>query len=256
MPLHLFKKAAGFAAIALPLSIMAVAPAHAADDSLSNAQQKQVETMIENYLMDHPDVLLKALQNVQTWQMAEKTRLQDEAIAPVWKALTSKDSTAPSVGATNAPVTVVEFFDYQCGYCKRAFDDVMAMADDDTQKIRTVFLELPILTPESLVAAKAALAAQKQGKYLELHRAMMGSRGKLTDDRIDELAAGAGIDVAKMRKDMNGDDIRQELSRNAAMAKSIGVNGTPAFLINGTLVAGADMERVKSLVDAGLEKES
>ncbi len=256
MPLHIFKKAAGFAAIALPLSLMAMTPARAADDSLSNAQQKQVETMIESYLMDHPDVLLKALQNVQTWQMAEKTRLQDKAIAPVWKALTAKDANVPSVGAANAPVTVVEFFDYQCGYCKRAFDDVMAMADDDTQKIRTVFLELPILTPESLVAAKAALAAQKQGKYLELHRAMMGSRGKLTDDRINELAAGAGIDVAQMRKDMNGDDVRQELSRNAAMAKSIGVNGTPAFLINGTLVSGADMERVQSLVDAGLAKDS
>ncbi|AUG53269.1 thioredoxin domain-containing protein [Thalassospira marina] len=256
MPLHILKKTAGFAAIVLPLSMMAMAPAHASDDNLSDAQQKQVESMIENYLMDHPDVLLKALQNVQTWQMAEKTRMQDEAIAPVWQELTSKDATAPSVGAAEAPVTVVEFFDYQCGYCKRAFDDVMAMADDDTQKIRTVFLELPILTPESLVAAKAALAAQKQGKYLELHRAMMGSRGKLSNDRIDELAAGAGVDVALMRKDMEGDDIRKELARNAAMAKSIGVNGTPAFLINGTLVPGADMERVQSLVDAGLEKNS
>jgi protein-disulfide isomerase len=132
----------------------------------------------------------------------------------------------------------------------------MAMADDDTQKIRTVFLELPILSEESVVAARAALAAQKQGKYLELHRAMMGSRGKLTNDRIDELAAGAGVDVAQMRKDMDSDDVRKELSRNSAMAKSIGINGTPAFLINGTLVPGADMERVKSLVDAGLAKDS
>ncbi|OSQ37182.1 DsbA family protein [Thalassospira mesophila] len=256
MALYILKKAAGCVAIALPLAMMTLSPAHAASDSLSSAQQKQVESMIEGYLMDHPDVLMQALQNVQTWQMSEQTRRQDEAIAPVWKALAGKDSIAPSVGSADAPVTVVEFFDYQCGYCKRAFDDVMAMADDDTRKIRTIFLELPILTPESVVAARAALAAQKQGKYLELHRAMMGSRGKLSNDRIDELAAGAGIDVAQMHKDMDSDDVKKELSRNSGMAKAIGVNGTPAFLINGTLVPGADMERVKSLVDAGLEKDS
>jgi protein-disulfide isomerase len=256
MTLHILKKAAGCAAIALPLAMMTLSPARADDAPLSPAQQKQVESMIEGYLLKHPDILMKAIQNVQAWQMSEQSRRQEEAIAPVWNALASKDSAAPSVGAANAPVTVVEFFDYQCGYCKRAFDDVMAMADDDTQKIRTVFLELPILSEESVVAARAALAAQKQGKYLELHRAMMGSRGKLTNDRIDELAAGAGVDVAQMRKDMDSDDVRKELSHNSAMAKSIGINGTPAFLINGTLVPGADMERVKSLVDAGLAKDS
>jgi protein-disulfide isomerase len=257
MALHILKKATVCCAVALPLTMTSLAstPARAADD-LSPAQQKQVESMIEGYLMDHPDVLLRALQNVQTWQMSEQTRRQDEAIAPVWQALSTKDPIAPSVGSADAPVTVVEFFDYQCGYCKRAFDDVMAMADDDTQKIRTIFLELPILTPESVVAARAALAAHKQGKYLELHRAMMGSRGQLTNDRIDELAAGAGLDIAQMHKDMDSDDVKKELSRNSAMAKSIGVNGTPAFLINGTLVPGADMERVKSLVDAGLSKDS
>ena len=182
-------------------------------------------------------------------------RQQAEAIEPVWDALVA-DSSVPSVGPLDAPVTVIEFFDYHCGYCKRAFDGVKELAENSDGKIRTMFVEFPILREESADAARAALAAAKQGKYMEIHAAFMENRGILDEAQINTLAKDAGVDVDQMRKDMQSPEINGMLQQYAAMARSIGVNGTPAFLINGQMVSGADMERVNALVKAGLEQAS
>lgn len=247
------KRFLGSSAIA---ATMLLSPSLAqADDSLSTAEKAEIESMFEEYLLKNPDVLLRAIQNVQMWQTAEKARQQSEAIAPVWDALVA-DSQVPSVGPVNAPVTIIEFFDYHCGYCKRAFDGVMDIAEQNDGKVRTIFVEFPILREESADAARAALAAAKQNKYMEIHKAFMNNRGVLDAERINDLAAGAGLDVDKMRADMQSPEINGMLSQYSAMAHSVGISGTPAFLINGTLVSGADMERVNSLVNAGLESAS
>jgi len=231
------------------------APLAQADEMLSAGQKAEVESVIEDYLMKNPDVLLRAIQNVQVWQTAEQARQQSESITPVWDALVA-DSSVPSIGPVDAPVTVIEFFDYHCGYCKRAFDGVMEIAKEHDGKVRTIFVELPILREESAHAARAALAAAKQGKYMEVHEAFMRNRGLLEEERINDLAAAAGVDVAKMREDMKAPEINGMLAQYSAMANSIGISGTPAFLINGTVVSGADMDRVNSLVEAGLEDAS
>lgn len=256
MASHLFKRMAGAAAIILPTAFFAVSPALAQDSgALSPTQQKEVDNRIENYLMSHPEVLLRAIRNVQSWQASEQARQQAEAIKPVWDKIMA-DDTLPSVGPAHAPVTVVEFFDYQCGYCKKAFGEMKDLVDNSKGKIRAIYIEFPILTPQSGTSARAALAAARQGKYIEAHRAFMGSRGVLTDDRIDEIAANAGIDVKQMRKDMDDSALGRALAENADMARAIGINGTPAFLINGKLVPGADMQRVEELVQDGLKKAS
>lgn len=242
-------------ATALGATMMFGAQAAVADEALSADQKAEIETVIEKYLIENPDVLLRAIQNVQVWQATEKAREQSEAITPVWDALVA-DSTVPSIGPIDAPVTVIEFFDYHCGYCKRAFEGVMDIAEEHDGKVRTIFVEFPILREESAHAARAALAAAKQGKYMEVHEAFMNNRGLLDATRIDELAATAGVDVAKMREDMKSPEINGMLAQYSAMARSIGVSGTPAFLVNGSLVSGADMERVEGLVEAGLEKAS
>ncbi|NIZ03413.1 DsbA family protein [Thalassospira lucentensis] len=230
-------------------------PSAQADEQFSAAQKAEIDGIIEEYLIKNPDVLLRAIQNVQSWQAAEKSRQQSEAITPVWDALVA-DSSVPSVGPADAPVTVIEFFDYHCGYCKRALDGVMEIAENSDGKVRTIFVEFPILREESATAARAALAASKQGKYLEVHQAFMGNRGLLDEERINELAEAAGVDVDQMNADMKSPEINGMLAQYSAMARSVGISGTPAFIINGTLVSGADMERVDSLVQAGLEKAS
>ncbi len=250
---HMIKRLLGGAAIMLSLGFAMGVPAQAAD--LSDAQKAEIEGVIEQYLMENPDVLLRAIQNVQVWQTTEQARQQAEAIQPVWDALVA-DSSVPSVGPLDAPVTVIEFFDYHCGYCKRAFDGVKELAENSDGKIRTMFVEFPILREESAIAARAALAAAKQGKYMEIHAAFMESRGVLDEAQINKLAEDAGVDVDQMRKDMQSPEINGMLQQYSAMARSIGVNGTPAFLINGQMVSGADMERVNALVKAGLEEAS
>lgn len=226
-----------------------------ADEALSDGQKAEIESLIEDYLLNNPEALLRALQNVQVWQATEKARQQAEAITPVWDALVA-DSSVPSVGPVDAPVTIIEFFDYHCGYCKQAFEGVMDIAEEYDGKVRTIFVEFPILREESATAARAALAADRQGKYMELHKAFMENRGLLDDTRIDELAAAAGVDVAKMREDMGAPEISGMIAQYTAMARSVGISGTPAFIINGTMVSGADMDRVNALVKSGLEEAS
>ncbi|OSQ46174.1 membrane protein [Thalassospira alkalitolerans] len=257
MTSQMIKRLLGSAAIMVSLGLAsgAASSAQAANDQISDTQKAQFESVIEQYLMENPDVLLRAIQNVQVWQTAEQARKNADAITPVWDALIA-DSSVPSVGPADAPVTVIEFFDYHCGYCKRAFDGVKDLAEQSDGKVRTLFVEFPILREESANAARAALAAAKQGKYMEVHSAFMESRGILDEGQINDLAADAGVDVDQMRKDMQSAEITGMLAQYSAMARSIGVNGTPAFLINGNMVSGADMERVNALVEAGLNEAS
>lgn len=243
------------AGTALGMSMLFGAHTAMAEDALSTDQKAEIEGVIEQYLLENPDVLLRAIQNVQTWQAAEQSRQQAEAIVPVWDALVA-DSSVPSIGPVDAPVTVIEFFDYHCGYCKRAFDGVKEIVENSDGKVRTLFIEFPILREESTLAARAALAAAKQGKYMETHEAFMTNRGLLDQDRINELAAGAGVDVDQMLEDMKAPEITGMIAQYSAMARAVGISGTPAFLINGTMVSGADMDRVNALVDAGLKDAS
>jgi len=243
------------AGTALGIGMLFGAQAAFAQDSLSAEQKTEIEGVIEQYLLDNPDVLLRAIQNVQSWQAAAQARQQAAAITPVWDALVA-DSSVPSVGPVDAPVTVIEFFDYHCGYCKRAFDGVKEIAENSDGKVRTIFVEFPILREESTLAARAALAAAKQDKYMEAHEAFMTNRGLLDQERINELAAGVGIDVEQMLEDMKSPEITGMLAQYSSMARAVGISGTPAFLINGTMVSGADMDRVNALVDAGLKDAS
>ncbi len=149
-----------------------------------------------------------------------------------------EDSDAPTIGNINGDITVYEFFDYRCPYCKRVAGDVMKLVDEDPG-IRVVFKEFPILGKDSAVAAKAALAAHKQGKYVAMHEMLMGHRGDFALDTLAELAVRAGIDADRMLKDMSSPDIAAHIRRNEALAVLLGIRGTPGFLIGRFLVPGA-----------------
>jgi len=149
-----------------------------------------------------------------------------------------EDPDAPTIGNVNGDITVYEFFDYRCPYCRRVAGDVMRLVDEDPG-IRVVFKEFPILGEDSVTAAKAALAAHKQGKYVAMHELLMGHRGNFAVDTLAELAVRAGVDADLMIKDMSSPDIAAHIQRNDDLAALLGIRGTPGFIIGRFLVPGA-----------------
>ncbi|HMY58656.1 MAG TPA: DsbA family protein, partial [Pseudomonadota bacterium] len=149
-----------------------------------------------------------------------------------------EDPDAPAIGNINGDITVYEFFDYRCPYCKRVAGDVMKLVAEDSG-IRVVFKEFPVLGEDSVTAAKAALATHKQGKYGAMHEILMEHRGEFALDTLAELADRAGIDADRMIKDMSSPEIAAQIQRNEVLAMLLGIRGTPGFLIGRFLVPGA-----------------
>ncbi len=238
------------------VAILALAPAGAAtaaEDGLSAKQKEEVEQVIESYLLENPDVIMQALEILRTRQkMAEEERLQSVLTSRADEIFRNEKD--PQTGAVDGDVVFVEFFDYQCPYCKRVMSTVFDIIKADG-KVRMVFKEFPILGSTSIFAAKAALASARQGKYLEFHRVLMEAPGRLTNDIILSIARNIGIDTDRLKKDMNDPEIAEIIQRNYDLADALGINGTPAFVIGKTLVPGlvsrSELERLISEARAG-----
>lgn len=210
-----------------------------AADSFSDAQKTEIEAVIHDYLLKHPEVVLQAMQELQARQDKEEKAQQAAALKDNRRALLANPDD-PVMGNPKGDVTVVEFFDYQCGYCKRVFPSLMDTVKADG-KVRVVMKELPVLGPASIVAARHALAAKMQGqaKYDAFHNTMMAARGPVTEDSIAAAAKTAGLDVAKLAADARRPEIEQQLRANMELASTLGISGTPAFVIGDTLIPGA-----------------
>ena len=158
------------------------------------------------------------------------------------------DPDSPVGGNPNGDVTIVEFFDYRCGVCKRVHDTVAELIKSDSN-LRRVYKEWPILGPESIFASRAALASRAQGKYLAFHDALMEHRGALTPEQIMRIAGSIGIDTKRLRADMKATGIDAIIRRNYELAEALNINGTPSFIIGDQLIPGAaDLESLKSFV--------
>lgn len=243
-----FRKA--LAAIGVLGAVLLAGPGAQAQSASEAAglTREQVETIVREYLRDNPEVVIKAIETYQEKQHLAEQQQRKEALS-LRRAAIFEDPMAPTNGVTDADVTLVEFFDYQCGYCKKVFPDIMAIMKDD-KKLRVVFKELPILGPESVVAARGAIAANKQGKYMDYHRAIMDLRGKLSEERILQAAAEAGLDMARLTKDMKAPEVDRYLRSNLQLAQEIGVSGTPAMFIGSQFVPGAiDRETMVQLIE-------
>jgi protein-disulfide isomerase len=211
------------------------------------AQRQQVEAIIHDYLMQHPDVLIAALRVAE-----EKLHHEDDAKASQAVAQhrhdVFEDAATPVGGNPHGDVAVVEFFDYRCPYCKQVEPSLESMLKQDP-KLRFVYKEFPILGPVSVTAARAALAAQRQGKYDAFHAAMMEARGNITDDAVYQVAASVGLDLDKLKHDMASPQIAQELKDNLKLADALDIHGTPAFIIGDKVVPGAlDLSALKTMV--------
>lgn len=247
----LMRMRAGMLALAVALVPVLGALQPAAAQGLSDAQKQAVEQLIRDYIMKNPEVMIESLQAYQAGQQDAQQAKAEQAVAANRDTL-ERDAATPVAGNPKGSVTIVEFFDYHCGYCKKALSAVKALLKDDDD-VRFVFKEFPILGPGSVTAAQAALATWKiaPDKYLPFHVALMEWRGDLTEDRVMEVAKKVGIDTAKLKTAMADPAITAQLKRNTELAQELQIGGTPAFIIGGKLVPGAvDLATLQEMVKA------
>ncbi len=217
------------------------APVTVSAQGFSDSQRGDIETIVRSYLIAHPEVLEEA--------MAELSKRQSVAEAEKHEASVAKNAdiifNSPrgvTLGNKDGDVTFVEFFDYNCGYCKRAMTDMLELMKADP-KLKVVLKEFPVLGPGSVEAAQVAVAARMQDpggkKYLDFHQKLLGGRGQADKAHAMAVAKDAGFDMARMEKDLASPEVRATLAENFKLAEDMGMNGTPSYVIGKQVVVGA-----------------
>lgn len=218
----------------LPPSVTAADPQAAPDT-------EAIEKIVRDYLIRNPEVIVEALEELERRrEIADQERAR-EAIVANREALL-EDPGSYVAGNENGDVTIVEFFDYRCPYCKRSLSALMATLEKDPN-VRVVFKEFPILGEESVLASRAAIASIQQGKYLDYHNALMESGNDLNEQSVLRIAREVGLDADKLMADMFSSEVTEVIRDNYLLAEALGIGGTPAFVIGDQLIPGAIDER-------------
>jgi protein-disulfide isomerase len=227
------------------LLMTASAPATSADEP-TDLSVEQVEKIVREYLLREPQVVYDALQELQRRQ-AEATAARQRAAIVENRSELLNDPASPVGGDPDGDVTLVEFFDYRCAYCRRVVSSMRALLDED-RDLRVVFKELPVLGPDSERAARAALASRKQGGYVPFHFALMAAED-LSLSGIRAAAEAVGLDADRLEIDMMSAEVNAAIQTNYALAEDLGIEGTPAFVIGTQLIPGAvDKARLEQLI--------
>jgi protein-disulfide isomerase len=203
----------------------------------SSEQKEAIEKIVKDYLMNNPEVMME----IQSALEAKMETIQAERLKTALKESAGeifRRPNAPIAGNPSGDVTIVEFFDYNCGYCKRAFGDVAKIVEKDP-KVKVVFKELPILSKGSEEAAKVALAAKLQGKYWDAHRALIGMRGEANEQTALKAVEKLGLDMARLKKDLEAPEVKAEIETVRNLAQKMGIQGTPHFLVGDKAIPGA-----------------
>jgi len=239
--------------LALAATAIALLPA-CAQPNAGGASKAEIEKIVHEYIVEHPEVIEEALIALSDREKAAQAAAAQAAITENADKLYSLAGDY-SIGPADAEITLVEFFDYRCGYCKRSVDWVSALPETYDGKVRVVYKELPIFGGISETAALAALAAGKQGKYAEMHVGLMNikSNDELTETNIDAVAAAAGINVTKMRADMKSKAVQQQLADMKALGERLEVTGTPGFFIGDLHVEGANIPLLEEAIDKAVK---
>lgn len=223
-------------------TVLAVAAIGLATVAFVSAQgtpgKAAVEKIVKDYLIANPEILIDVQNALDRKQAANEDQTRQTALAKIGEAALTDPKIAFIHGPADAKVTVVQFFDYHCGFCKASLP-AMKKALERGGSVRFAFVEYPILSAESLVAAQAAVAARQQpGKYMAFHIALMETTGALPRERILNIAKNVGLDIPKLEMDMASDVTRESLQASHALAEQLHVNGTPTFVINGKFLVG------------------
>lgn len=237
--------AAALIALALPRAALSA--------DFTPDQRKAIEAIIHDYLTKNPDVLLDALQ-------AAEDKIKGEAHDKAAQTLSARrreifeDPDAPIAGNPQGDVSLVEFFDYRCPYCKQVEPSLEALLGEDRQ-LRFVYKEFPVLGPESVTASRAALASRKQGKYDAFHRALMALKGQINETAVYRTAESVGLDVDRLKRDMTAPEVARALKANTELAEALDIHGTPGFVIGDEIVPGAiDLGSLKQLIATARKK--
>jgi protein-disulfide isomerase len=237
---------------AIAATAIALTPA-CAQSQVDTSDKEAIEKIVADYILENPQIIEDALIALSEQRAAEEAQLARAAIADNQDALFNNAGDY-FVGPADAPVTVVEFFDYRCGFCKRSAQWALELPEKYDNQVRVVFKEYPILSTESEKAALAALAAGKQDKYVEMHMALMelDNGSGFGPDQIDAVAESVGVDVAKMRADMKSIAVQKTVSDAKSLARTLGISGTPNFIVGTEQVSGAGTRQVEALIESAL----
>lgn len=233
-----------FLALAVPAAAQSLAQAPAAQPSAgapATAEERaRIEAIVRDYLLRNPEVLQEALVELERRQAQAEERARAEAFQANREAL-YRSPHQVVLGNPNGDVTLVEFFDYNCGFCKRALPETMELLRSDS-RIRLVLKDFPVLGPGSVEAAQVAVALKMQiqgEKYLEFHQKLLGGRGQANAARALEVAREVGADMARLQRDMQSPQVRETLEENMRLAETLRINGTPTYIVGDEVVVGA-----------------
>jgi protein-disulfide isomerase len=234
----MISRARAIAAAVAALMLFAAGPARA---DAADAKRAEFERFIKDYLAEHPEAIQEALDLLESRKAAAKAEQQKAAIKTNYTELFAS-SRQVTLGNRNGDVTLVEFFDYNCGYCKRALSDLIDLMKADP-KLKVVLKEFPILGPGSVEAARVAVAVRMQdaggGKYLAFHRKLLANRGQNDKARALAAAQEVGLDMARLERDMGSDEIAKSIDETTRLAKALGINGTPGYVVGDHVIIGA-----------------
>jgi protein-disulfide isomerase len=230
---------AAAAAVAALLAFTAPQTARAAE--FTAPQATEIQSIVREYLIAHPEVLQEAMAELEKRQGMAEAEKHKAAVKEFSQAIFSSPRQV-NLGNPDGNVTFVEFFDYNCGYCKRAMTDMLTLMKDDP-KLKVVLKEFPVLGPGSVEAAQVAIAVRMQDKtgkkYLEFHQKLLGGRGQA--DKAHALAAAkeVGLNIAQIEKDLTSPEVKATLEESFKIAEALGMNGTPSYVIGSDVVVGA-----------------
>ena len=206
---------------------------------------EEIETIIKNYLIKNPKIIKSTLDD---YKKTAEINKKNNAIKLL------KDIENPGIYNENSDITIYEFFDYNCGYCKSVVKTIMDVMSED-KKINLVFVELPILSQNSYIAATAALASEKQGLYNDYHLSLMSVKGRINEDVIFKIAKKTGLNINQLKIDMKNPEIEDKLTKNREIAKLLNLNGTPAFIVGDIIYPGAlQKSDLKQIIKSFREK--
>ena len=228
------------AALFAVLLALPAAPAQA--QSFSDAQRSEIERIVKDYLLSHPELLQDIMNELDKRQQIAEAEKHRASIKEHGTNLFASPRQV-TLGEPQGDVTVVEFFDYNCSYCKRAMSDMLDLMKDD-RKLKFVLKEFPVLGEGSIQAAQVAAAVRMQDKtggkkYLEFHQKLLGGRGQADRTRALAVAKDIGLDVARIEKDMASDEVKGQLEESFKLAEALGLNGTPSYVVGSDVVVGA-----------------
>jgi len=239
---------AAFLALSLSATSLAADAPKADAQKAGDVDKARIESIVHDYLLQHPDVIIQAVRDYQDKLDAEKAKAVQEEVAKRAPDLLH-DPASQVLGNTQSDCTIVEFFDNQCPYCQANEPELQKLLKEDG-RVKLILKEFPILGPTSLVAAKAALASVKQGKYAAFHEALLGHKGHYPSDAVvDDVAKSIGLDLDRLHKDMNAPEIEAEIGKNLELGRSLDISGTPGFIIGNQIVPGAStLDELKKYV--------